>query len=417
MGQKCYIVLSKLYCTFVFQSTAVTGGQFFKTAFRILKTAYFFKIFNRVSSLPVEWDSLSTKNIFLTTTYFEVLEKSFPANMVCHYIGIYQENELVGIALSQFLNLNQLEPFGNRDKSLITAIRNSVFKNLISHILIIGNNMLSGQNAFCFLDKTDRIEALKTLKKASGRLKTIFKDKGLKVHVTIFKDFVNEEATVFRQAGFQQYFQFTTQPSMVFDIPNQWKTEQDYINALSKKYRAQYNRARKKSEGIEKRKLNLEDIIKYEDTIYDMYYHVAKNAHFNTFFLAKNHFRVFKELLKDKFLFYGYFIEGKLIGFNTLIKNGTTMDTYFLGYDESIQREKMVYLNMLYDMVAYSINKGFKEIIFGRTALEIKSSIGAKPQEMYGFAKHSNLLADLIFEKAFNYLEPKVVWQQRNPFN
>ena len=38
------------------------------------------------------------------------------------------------------------------------------------------------------------------------------------------------------------------------------------------------------------------------------------------------------------------------------------MDTYFLGYDESIQREKMLYLNMLYDMIAYSINKNFNEI-------------------------------------------------------
>jgi hypothetical protein len=32
----------------------------------------------------------------------------------------------------------------------------------------------------------------------------------------------------------------------------------------------------------------------------------------------------------------------KLIGFNTLIKNGSVMDTYFLGYDDSIQREKML---------------------------------------------------------------------------
>ena len=203
---------------------------------------------------------------------------------------------------------------------------------------------------------------------------------------------------------------------MLFDIPNQWKSEQDYINALSKKYRDQYKRARKKAEGVEKRKMHLEDIIKHEETIYDLYHHVAQNAYFNTFFLAKNHFRVFKELLKDKFLFYGYFLDEKLIGFNTIIKNGEVMDTYFLGYDDSIQRDKMLYLNMLYDMVAYSINKGFKEIIFARTALEIKSSIGAKPQEMYGFAKHSNSVADLIFEKAFNYLEPKVDWKERNPF-
>jgi hypothetical protein len=143
---------------------------------------------------------------------------------------------------------------------------------------------------------------------------------------------------------------------------------------------------------------------------------VANNAHFNTFFLAKNHFRVIKELMKDKFHLYGYFLEGKLIGFYTLFHNGNVVDTYFLGYDETVQREKMLYLNMLYDMLMHAINAEFKTIVFGRTALEIKSSIGAKPQEMYGFAKHSNIIVNYLFEHAYNYLEPKLVWQERNPF-
>ena len=77
---------------------------------------------------------------------------------------------------------------------------------------------------------------------------------------------------------------------------------QDYIDALSKKYRDQYKRTRKKAFGIEKRKMHLDEIIANEDLIYDLYFHVAENASFNTFFLAKNHFRIFKEKLKDKFL-------------------------------------------------------------------------------------------------------------------
>jgi hypothetical protein len=51
---------------------------------------------------------------------------------------------------------------------------------------------------------------------------------------------------------------------------------------------------------------------------------------------------------------------------------------------------------MLYDMIAYSINKGYKKIIFARTALEIKSSVGAKPIEMYGLMKHSNYFINLF---------------------
>ncbi len=203
---------------------------------------------------------------------------------------------------------------------------------------------------------------------------------------------------------------------MIFEINHNWKSEQDYIDALSKKYRDQYKRARKKMDGIEKRKMTLADIIKHENIIYELYSHVAKNAPFNTFFLAKNHFSTFKEIMKENFLFYGYFLEDKLIGFNTLIKNGKVMDTYFLGYDESIQRERMLYLNMLYDMIAYSINQGFTQIVFARTALEIKSSVGAKPLKMYGLITHSNALINKNIGILFDYLEPKTDWRERNPF-
>ena len=386
-------------------------GDFF-----YLKTPLHIEIYKSVSELPKSWNELAIENIFLSTAYLEILERSAPSNMHCHFIGLFSKNVLVGIALSQLLDLNKLETFGERDKCIKTAVRNIFFKNLCSNILIIGNNLLTGQNAYAFSEKIHEVQILSALKTAAQKLKIIFKHKGLKIHITTYKDFPKEKLSFYHQAGFQDYFQFSAQPNMLFDIPNHWKSEQDYIDALSKKYRDQYKRARKKGDGFVKKKMHLQDIIKHEETIYDLYHHVAKNAHFNTFFLPKNHFRIFKELLHDKFLFYGYFLDDKLIGFNTLIKNGVIMDTYFLGYDNSIQRDKMLYLNMLYDMIAYSINKGFKEIIFARTALEIKSSVGAKPQEMCSFAHHSNPIADLAFEKVYCYLEPEVSWKERNPF-
>jgi len=160
----------------------------------------------------------------------------------------------------------------------------------------------------------------------------------------------------------------------------------------------------------------LSDIENHKTTINDLYNNVAKNAPFNTFFLSENHFYELKKQLGHNFLFYGYFLDEKLIGFNTLIKNGDAIDTYFLGYDDEHQRDMMVYLNMLYDMVGYSIKKGFKKIIFARTALEIKSSVGAKPYEMVGFMQHSNPLINTFIGKIFKSLEPETVWQERNPF-
>ncbi|MBC5839929.1 GNAT family N-acetyltransferase [Flavobacterium sp. F-380] len=378
--------------------------------------SYSFQIYSSVSQLPNTWDTIAARNIFLSVAYLGIAEKSAPTNMHSHFIGIFQETKLVGVALSQFINLSDLNSFGERDTHLRTIVRNFVFKNLSSKVLVIGNNMLTGQNGYCFSNQLSTAEGLHILKQAAVALKHLFIAKGLKTHLTIFKDFSENEITFATATNFKRFFKFSTQPNMIFTIKESFITFDDYITCLNKKYRDQYKRARKKADGISKRKLPLEEITKYHSRIYELYMNVAKNAPFNTFYLPDNHFETFKDSLKDQFLFYGYFIEEELIGFNTLIKNGNDIDTYFLGYDEKYQREKMLYLNMLYDMIAYSINKGYKKIIFARTALEIKSSVGAKPIAMYGLMQHSNFFINLFVSKTFRYFEPKIEWQQRNPY-
>ena len=377
---------------------------------------YSHQIYFSTSQLPENWNDLAIATIFLSKEYLAILEKSAPANMSCHFIGLFENETLVGIALSQFVDLNQLASFGERDQCIKSSIRNLVFKNFCSHILLIGNNTLTGQNAFVISEKSNQTEVLKTLKKAVLALKDIFKNKGKKVHICGLKDFCEPELSRFEIPEFNPYLRFSTQPNMIFTVRDHWKTEEDYVAALSKKYRDQYKRARKKATGLVKRQLSLEEIKAQEEVIYELYFHVAKSAPFNTFFLPKNHFAVFKEELQENFLFYGYFENDKLIGFNTLIKNGSDLDTYFLGYDDSIQREKMLYLNMLYDMIGYAIKEQFKTVIFARTALEIKSSVGATPLKMFGMMRHDNSFINSRLDFFFRYLEPETVWTERHPF-
>jgi hypothetical protein len=376
-----------------------------------LNTSYTYQLFTSIQSLPNHWDSIAQANIFLSKKYLEVLESAAPANMKCQYIGIFNQEELIGIALAQFIDLTHLETYGDRDKKLKTWVRNFLFSRFSSQLLFIGNNMLSGQNAFAVKEQTNILEILLTLKQAVGEM-----NRHSKNHLTSFKDFMLSELTHFDQATFKKDLKFTSQPNMIFEINPLWAQEEDYKKALTKKYRDQYKRSRNKAFGIEKRMLTLEEIHDHQEIIYDLYLHVAENAPFNTFYLPKNHFYVLKEKLKDDFMLYGYFIDEKLIGFNTLIKNGKSLDTYFLGYDEKIQKEKMLYLNMLYDMIACGISLKFEKIIFGRTALEIKSSVGAIDTPMFGFMQHSQPLINQFLGQIFNYLEPVTTWKRRSPF-
>ncbi|WP_199724510.1 GNAT family N-acetyltransferase [Taibaiella sp. KBW10] len=376
--------------------------------------SYTYTLYKTVAELPEEWDLLAG-NIFLSRNYLSVLEQSAPLNMACRFIGLFDQGQLIGIALAQFLDAHQLTSFGERDQCFKTEIRKFLFKKLSARVLLIGNNMLTGQNAFALSEKADMDKVAESLKEVLKDLQKEFKAQGKKIHITVLKDFSKSTIKPLAQE-FRKSYQFSVQPNMVLSIEESWKEEQHYLDALSKKYRDQYKRARKKAAGLESRELSLAEIIHFEERIYALYFQVAKNAPFNTFLLAKNHFRVLKEMLQDKFLLYGYFFKDQLIGFSTMIQNGDAIDTYFLGYDEAFQKEQMLYLNMLYDMLAYAIKHEFKELIFGRTALEIKSSVGAKPVKMYGLLTHRNALLQKNMHCFFDYLEPEVDWKERNPF-
>ncbi|WP_310556813.1 8-amino-7-oxononanoate synthase [Flavobacterium sp.] len=378
--------------------------------------SFSFKIYSSAGSLPQNWDALAIENIFLSKKYLQVLDESSPKNMICNYIGLYKNEEIVGLVITQMLTLTEVSSFGVNKSCIKSKLRDFVFKNFAKNVLLVGNNMLTGQNAFIFSDKISVTDGLSILKKAVTHLKMEFKSRGKKIHITSFKDFTIEESKNFKLEGFKKYSIFSTQPNMVFTNLDFWKTEEDYVTALSKKYRDHYKRARKKSEMVVKRQMTLEEITENNPKINELYLNVTKNAPFNTFYLAENHFANLKDVLGDKFLFYGYFLDEKLIGFNTIIVNGTSLDTYFLGYDNQHQKDKMLYLNMLYDMIGYSIAKKYSKLIFSRTALEIKSSVGAKPIEMVGFINHSNQFINRYIGKLFRYFDPKVTWIERNPF-
>lgn len=381
-----------------------------------MNAQYSFEIYTAVDQLPSDWNDLAQKNIFLSTDYLKVLATSAPPNMRCHFVGIFKNNVLSGIALSQFLDMRTIESFGDRDSCMKTKIRNVVFKNFSSKVLFIGNNMLTGQNAFAFADSVIPSDGVEILYRAAMQIKDNLSKQGLGPHLTVWKDFNESQSPWFNMPEFEDHFKFVTQPNMIFDIPQHWQSFDDYLLALQKKYRDQYKRARKKAEGLTKKELSLEEITKLQPSIYKLYLTVAQNAPFNTFFLKENHFAAFKQSLGDRFVLHGYFDGATLVGFSTMIQNGKDIDTYFLGYDETCQREKMLYLNMLYDMTTYAINHRYSRVIFARTALEIKSSIGAAPADAFGFIRHNNKMLNRIMRNLFRYFEPENNWQQRHPF-
>lgn len=374
--------------------------------------SYTLKIYTSVSDVPLQWNAvIGNKNIMLSQEYFHVLETSRPNNMECYYVGFFNDNDLIGGALFQYLNFQNHATFQKNE--IWCSIRNFFSRKFSKDVMILGNNMLTGQNGFYFDASRIALEhAIPLLDRAVQKMQTEVR----KTSLIIYKDYQSNFINYFKGKDHQSYFRFSVQPNMMLKLKDNWTVFEDYVNDFSKKYRTRARSAQKKFEGIERREMNVDDIKKYQQEMNILYQNVAENAPFNTFFLPENHFESMKENIGQHFKVFGYFSDQKLIGFYTLILNNEDVDTYFLGYDKEIQKEKQLYLNMLLDMVKFAINNQFKRIIFGRTALGIKSTIGAEPVEIFGLIQHNNGLLNPFMGKIFSSLNPKIEWIQRKPF-
>jgi len=68
-------------------------------------------------------------------------------------------------------------------------------------------------------------------------------------------------------------------------------------------------------------------------------------------------------------------------------------------------------------MLCFGIENNFKKVVYARTAMEIKSSVGAKANNMHIYMKHTNnFVANTILKGIVKYLNPIRQWQPRNPF-
>jgi hypothetical protein len=283
--------------------------------------------------------------------------------------------------------------------------------------LVCGNLLLTGRHGFYFDESlVSKGEAFHLVAEGMECVRQAFEQNGVPISVYLSKDYEEKYHASANTLLEYSFNEFTIQPNMVLNLSENWNDFKDYLNAFHSKYRVRARRAFKKAALIQRRELNEEDIAINMSTINGLYNQVVKNVGFNVVKLHQEYFLGLKKSLGDLFCLTGYYLGDQLIGFYTTIENGRELEAHFLGIDQSLNQDYQIYLNMLYDMVRQGIDLQKKRIVFARTALEIKSSIGAVPEEMYCYLRHRNPLSNKFTPTIFEYLRPKTEWVQRHPF-
>ncbi|MEO6903233.1 MAG: hypothetical protein ABI315_08775 [Bacteroidia bacterium] len=383
-----------------------------------------FELYNSITLVKSEhWNSIvEYGSEFLQLSYLKVLENSHPHNMNFYYAIIYELNKPVAIAYFQVIEFKpekfqQLVGSVNLEKTCIITqyikkyIANHIIRNIDIRLLICGNSFISGEHGFAYLPQTNVTKLFDAL---ADIIYTINKDeKGNgKIAAILAKDFHLNNLLADELIEFD-YHDFLAEPNMI--VTNQWQTFDEYLNSMSKKYRNRAKTIIKKGEHLERRNFFVEDIYENSEVIEKLYDNVLLKAKFSLSSLSVAYFAEMKKLLKADFIFTAYYYNNKIVGFKTYFVLKNIIEAHFIGLDYSLNKELELYQNILYDYVKAMLFTKKNQLYLGRTASEIKSTVGAEAQELKCYIRHRNPLSNRIIKPFVDYLKPSL-WIPRSPF-
>lgn len=371
------------------------------------------EIFDTVDKIPqYYWDSLNCcANIYYSPKFLKAFERGND-DIEFNYIFITKDKEAIAFANTQLVTIS-IETITKNIKlrRWLKAFINRLFCKTQPRILFCGNVFLSGEYGTFLKDGKAKVETFKALSK--GVEKLIKQTKLL--HALFIKDFLNTSLHITKHLSEFGYTPMQVEPNMIIHLKPEWQSFEDYKTALKSKYRVKANRADTKSEALEVRFFSKEDINTYKNELQLLYQNTIANADFNAQILNLKTYRYLKSTFEEDFYVKGYFFEGKLVGFLSAMKNQENLDAHFIGIDYTKNKDLAIYPRILNDYVRLGIETKAQRINLGRTASEIKSTLGATPETLTCYFKHRRKTINAFVKPFIKNITIKT-FKQHQPF-
>ncbi len=280
-------------------------------------------------------------------------------------------------------------------------------------LMIVGNTFVTGEHGFFIKDDLDKKLILKEFSKAI--LQFTNSQNQLKFDAILCKDFKNESLSNTKIFEEFQFKKFSVEPNMVLKINPEWSHFNDYLNALKTKFRVKANKAMQLSSNLKTVQITSENCEEQLIKIRELYQKVSSNAGFN---LANFNVKMYQDLKRafgENYLLQSYWMDDKMVGFLSGMISNQSLDAHFVGIDYSLNKQYAIYQRMLYDYTKIAIEKNAKILNFGRTASEIKSSVGAIPQDLTIYFRHKKRITNRILHLFLQRVQP-TAFQQKFPF-
>ncbi len=371
-----------------------------------------------------DWDvAVWNSDFFLSGDYLQAFEETAAPELSFHYALAYRDGKVVSAMYFQVIHLDNaqlseiLSPLASSKKyvGFTAGWREWIRKGndeLTMRVLISGNNFVSGNYGMGRAREYSEVEAFACLAETVKVITQEDRKNGL-ISCILIKDFYdNQESQGLRRS---RYHQFNVEPEMIVAILEDWKTFDDYLADMSKKYRNRAKSVLKKSAAMTIRELDTDAIALHSERLMELYSAVHRKAKFRLSSLTADYFIGMKQRFPQQFRFFVYEFEGKIVGFRTTVRLEDSLEGHFIGLDYSVNEELALYQRMLYDFVNDAIEARVANLMLGRTAAEIKSTVGAQAYNLVCYIRHRNAFSNQIIRPFIEYLRPSE-WTPRSPF-
>lgn len=373
-----------------------------------------------------DWDYVAgEQKVFMQYAYMESLEQLAPPNITYRYAIIYSKGKPVWTAYFQILRFNQqmlkelLKPIAHSANyvGLITGVREWLTKESSERsirVLISGNNYVSGEYGQSMVPEIDPAQAFDWLAETIRILLRTDRD-DRSISLVLVKDYYDHLREPSKRLGRSRFYEFFVEPEMIVALNPAWQTFEDYLAAMSKKYRNRARAVRRKVQVLEQENWDAETILANEEKLYSLYLNVHKSANFRLSVLPPAYFSTMKKNFGLQFQLHVYKLNGEVIAFRTSFLQHNAIEAHYIGLDYTLNREYCLYQAILYDLVQEGIGNRVGQVFLGRTANEIKSTVGATAHPLTCYIRHRNPLSNQLIRPFLDYLKPSD-WIPRNPF-
>jgi hypothetical protein len=373
-----------------------------------------------------DWDHVvGEKKVFMQYAYLESLEQLAPPNVSYRYAIICSKGRPVWAGYFQILRFNQealkelLKPIAHSHNyvGLITGMREWLTKESSERsirVLISGNCYISGEYGQSMVPDIDPAAAFEWLAETVRILLRTERDDRA-ISLVLVKDYYEPLREPSKRLRRSRFYEFFVEPEMIVKLNPDWQTFEDYLAAMSKKYRNRARAVRRKTQNVTQENWDAATVTANEALLYGLYLNVHKSASFRLSVLPPAYFSTMKNKFPELFQLHVYKLNGEVIGFRTSFLQHDALEAHYIGLDYSVNREYSLYQAILYDLIEEGIGYRAGQVYLGRTASEIKSTVGATAHPLTCYIRHRNSLSNQLIRPFLEYLKPSD-WIPRNPF-